>query len=84
MNREDKLILNAMPPLMRECIQCKKTSNVVKVRGISFSFTGIKVGGSIPPSPPGVGAYGSALIPLVILAEAGLTSNSLPSYDLNY
>jgi hypothetical protein len=51
MNRGDKLIPNAMPPVMRECIQCKKTLNVVKVKGISFSFTGIKVGGSIPPIP---------------------------------
>ena len=56
MNRGDKLIPNAMPPLGRECIQCKKTLNVVKVRGISFSFTGIKVGDR-SPHPPGVGAY---------------------------
>jgi hypothetical protein len=30
---------------------------LVTVRGISFSFTGIKVGGIDPPIPPGVGAY---------------------------
>jgi hypothetical protein len=68
MNRGDKLIPNAMPPLVRECIQCKKTLKVVTVRGIIFSLTGIKVGGIDPPSP-GVGAYGDGYMYASIRTE---------------
>jgi hypothetical protein len=33
MSRGYKLIQNAIPHLRRDCIQCKKTLNVIKVRG---------------------------------------------------
>jgi hypothetical protein len=50
MSRGGKVILSAMPPLGRECIQCKKTLNAVKARAyVRFSFTGIKLG---DPSHP--------------------------------
>lgn len=51
MSRGDKLIHNAMPPHPgRDCSQCKKTMNAVKVRGITFSSVQQKWG--ITPQPP--------------------------------